>query len=60
MPMIVEPPWPFLMTPAQHGQWAKNARRVERHDLAFHYEQLARVIGLVTTGSPSSSDNRRI
>jgi hypothetical protein len=48
------------LTPAQHGQWAKNARRVGRHDLAFHHEQLARVIGLLITGSPSSSDNRRI
>jgi hypothetical protein len=53
MPMIVEPPWPFLMTPAQHGQWAKNARRVERHDLAFHYEQLAMTWRFITSSSPA-------
>jgi hypothetical protein len=35
MPMIDEPPWPFLMTPAQHGQWVKNAQRVGRHDWRF-------------------------
>jgi hypothetical protein len=44
MPMIDEPPYPFLMTPAQHRQWAANARRVNRLDLAKHHEQLARAI----------------
>jgi hypothetical protein len=32
--MIDEPPWPFLMTPAQHLQWAERARRRNRPDLA--------------------------
>jgi hypothetical protein len=58
--MIDEPPWPFLMTPRQHREWAENARRRKRPDLAQHHEQIARVIGLLTTGSLSSSDNRRI
>ena len=39
--MIDEPPWPFLMTPAQHRQWAANARRRNRPDLAQHHEKLA-------------------
>ena len=34
----------FLMTPAQHRQWAANARRRNRPDLAKHHEQLARAI----------------
>jgi hypothetical protein len=42
--LIDEPPWSFLMTPAQHRQWAENARRVNRPDLARHHEQLARAI----------------
>jgi hypothetical protein len=42
--LIDEPPWPFLMLPRQHREWAENARRVNRPDLAFHHEQLARVI----------------
>ncbi|HEY3148158.1 MAG TPA: hypothetical protein VGJ75_17510 [Dongiaceae bacterium] len=42
--MIDEPPWPFLMTPAQHRQWAANARRVGRPDLAQAHEGLARAI----------------
>jgi len=33
-----------LMTPAQRRQWAENARRVNRPDLARHHEQLARAI----------------
>jgi hypothetical protein len=32
------------MTPAQHREWAANARKRGRPDLAFHHEQLARVI----------------
>jgi hypothetical protein len=44
MPMIDEPPGRFLTTPPQHRQWAKNARRVGRHDLALQHKQLARVI----------------
>jgi hypothetical protein len=39
--MIDEPPWPFLMTPRQHLQWAENARRHNRPDLAQHHEQPA-------------------
>jgi len=34
----------FLLTPAQRRQWAENARRVNRPDLATHHEQLARAI----------------
>jgi hypothetical protein len=34
----------FLLTPAQQRQWAKNARRLNRPDLAFHHEQLAHLI----------------
>jgi hypothetical protein len=45
--LIAEPPWPFLMTPAQHRQWAENMRRLKRHDLAQMHEQLARAIEIV-------------
>jgi hypothetical protein len=34
----------FLMTSAQHRQWARIVRKRGRPDLAFHHEQLARVI----------------
>ena len=34
----------FLMSARQHRQWAANARKRGRPDLAFHHEQLARVI----------------
>jgi hypothetical protein len=34
----------FLMTPEQHREWAKRARRHNREDLAKHHEQLARAI----------------
>jgi hypothetical protein len=34
----------FLMTPRQHSEWARRARKLGRPDLAFHHEQLARVI----------------
>jgi hypothetical protein len=37
----------FLMTPAQHRQWAENARLVNRPDLAKHHEQLARAIEII-------------
>jgi hypothetical protein len=37
----------FLMTPAQHRQWAENARRVNGPDLAKHHEQLARAIEII-------------
>jgi hypothetical protein len=47
MPMIDEPPWPFLMTPRQHLQWAERARRCNRPDLAKHHEQLARAIEII-------------
>jgi hypothetical protein len=45
--MIDELPRSFLMTPAQHRQWAANARRRNRPDLALHHEQLARAIEIV-------------
>jgi hypothetical protein len=32
------------MTSAQHRQWARIVRKRGRPDLAFHHEQLARVI----------------
>ena len=52
--MIDEPPRPFLVT-------LRNiANGPNRPDQAQHHEQIARVIGVLTTGSPSSSDNRRI
>jgi hypothetical protein len=37
-------PSDFLMTSAQHRQWARIVRKRGRPDLAFHHEQLARVI----------------
>jgi hypothetical protein len=43
-PMIDEPPERFLMTPAHHRQWAANARRGNRPDLAQHHEKLAEAI----------------
>jgi hypothetical protein len=46
MPMIDEPPERFLMTPTHHRQWAANARRRNRPDLAQHQEKLARAIEL--------------
>jgi hypothetical protein len=42
--LIDEPPWPFLMLPRQHRHWARLCRKRGRPDLAFHHEQLARVI----------------
>ena len=42
--MIDEPPGRFLMTPRQHLQWAMNARKANRPDLAQHHEQLAQAI----------------
>ena len=42
--MTDEPPEPFLMTPQQHRQWAENARKANRPDLAKHHEQLAQAI----------------
>jgi len=51
--MIDKPPWSFLMTPAQHLQWADRARRHNRPDLAWHHEQLARAIEIaVVAASP--------
>jgi hypothetical protein len=34
----------FLMTPSQHRQWAKNARKLDRPDLTQQHEQLAQAI----------------
>jgi hypothetical protein len=47
---LIDEPWPFLMTPAQHRQWAANARKLDRPDLARHHEQLARAIEKIATG----------
>jgi hypothetical protein len=43
-PVIERSASDFLMTSAQHRQWAERARRANRHDLAFHHDQLARII----------------
>ena len=37
----------FLMTSAQHREWAKRARRHNREDLAKQHELLARAIEIV-------------
>jgi hypothetical protein len=42
--MIDEPPEPFLMTPQQHGQWAANARKRNRPDLASEADGSAGLI----------------
>jgi len=42
--MIDEPPGRFLMTPEQHREWARRARRHNREDLAKQHELLARAI----------------
>jgi hypothetical protein len=44
MPMIDEPPNGFLMTPAQHRQWADILRRKGKPEKARRHEQLARAI----------------
>jgi hypothetical protein len=44
MSMIDEPPEPFLMTPQQHGQWAANARKRNRPDLASEADGSAGLI----------------
>ena len=49
-PMIDEPPERFLMTPAHHRQWAANARRGNRPDLAQHHEKLAGAIEIAGGG----------
>ena len=48
--MIDKPPERFLMTPAQHRQWAPNARRGNRPDLAQHHEKLAGAIEIAGGG----------
>jgi hypothetical protein len=42
--MIDEPPWPFLMTPRQHLQWARILHRKGKPEKAQRHEQLARAI----------------
>jgi hypothetical protein len=57
--LIDEPPWPFLLLPRQHRHWARIARQKGRPDLAFHHEQLARVIENISqrrTASASDSE----
>jgi hypothetical protein len=44
MSMIDEPPEPFLMTPQQHRQWAANARKRNRPDLASEADGSAGLI----------------
>jgi hypothetical protein len=45
--MIDEPPGSFLMTPAQHRQWARILRRRGLPEMAVRHEQLARAIEIV-------------
>jgi len=47
MPMIDEPPWSFLMTPAQHRQWARILRQKGLPEKARRQEQLARAIEIL-------------
>jgi hypothetical protein len=42
MPMIDEPPGPFLMTPAQHREWARILHAKGKPEKARRNEQLAR------------------
>ena len=41
------PPWPFLMTPAEHREWSKRAQRHNLPDLAQAHEELARAIAKI-------------
>jgi hypothetical protein len=52
--VLNEPPGRFLMTPAQHRQWARLVRKRGRPDLAFHHEQLARVIERLDSERPNT------
>jgi hypothetical protein len=42
--MIDEPPGRFLMSPAQHREWAAILRRKGKPEKAVRHEQLARAI----------------
>jgi hypothetical protein len=42
--LIDEPPWPFLMTPAEHRQWARILHAKGKPEKARRHEQLARAI----------------
>jgi hypothetical protein len=56
---VAEPPWPFLMTPAQHREWARRARKLGRPDLAFHHDQLARVIENIAQREAEKAERER-
>ena len=45
--MIDEPPGSFLMTPAQHRQWARILRRRGLPEMAVRHEQLAGAVEIV-------------
>jgi len=45
--LIDEPPWPFLMTPAQHREWARILHSKGKPEKAQRHEQLARAIEIV-------------
>jgi hypothetical protein len=45
--LIDEPPWPFLMTPAQHREWARILHSKGKPEKAELHEQLARAIEIV-------------
>jgi hypothetical protein len=47
-PMIDEPPWPFLMTPAQHRQWARLLHAKGKPEKARRHEELAGAIEIVS------------
>jgi type I restriction enzyme R subunit len=57
--MIDEPPWPFLMTPRQHLQWAENARRHNRPDLPQHHDQIAVIEELIALAKEMREANAR-
>jgi hypothetical protein len=47
MPMIDEPPERFLMTPAQHRQWARILHSKGKPEKARRHEELARAIEII-------------
>jgi len=45
--LIAEPRWPFLMTPAQHREWARILHRKGKPEKARRHEELARAIEII-------------
>jgi hypothetical protein len=54
--MIDEPPWPFLMTSAQHRQWARILHAKGKPEKARLHEQLARAIEIVERRQAEHAD----